>query len=90
MYNSLQLLAHAFQDQYRVSFCLLSEDAEHADLILSLSDDSGVVAKRSVTAAQRSSPERLHNLIQSIRLGIAIDQRQDPTQTLAALNIRQA
>lgn len=87
MQNSLRYLAHAFQHQYHVSFCLLSEDPEQADLILSLSDASGVVAKRLINAAQRSSPERLHNLIESIKLGIAIDQRQHPTQTLATLNL---
>lgn len=87
MQNSLNVLANAFRDQYQVSFCLLNDDAERSDLILSLSDDSGLVARRQVSAAQRSSPERLHNLIQSIHLGIAIDTKQRPIKALSDIHL---
>ena len=88
MHNSLQRLADAFRPEYCVSFCLLSEDTEDADLILELADHTGIVAKRHISAWQRATPERLNNLIQSIRLGIAIDQRNQPAEVLASITLR--
>lgn len=87
MQNSLNVLANAFRDQYHVSFCLLNQDAEHSDLILSLRDTSGLVARRQISAAQRACPHRLNNLIQSIHLGIAIDTKQSPMQTLSDIHL---
>ncbi|CAD5108118.1 DUF3509 domain-containing protein [Zestomonas carbonaria] len=83
MENPFQLLTDAFHPEYRVNFSIESLDGS---VILTLSDDQGsVVAKRRISAVQRSDPQRLRKLIQSVRFGIAIDRGQG----LAALGDRQ-
>lgn len=79
MDSPFKVLAQAFCQQYQVHFSVINEDG---NVLLSLSDQQGLVARRVISADQRQDPERLQNLIQSIRLGIAIDHGMSPRQLL--------
>ncbi|MCY1285710.1 hypothetical protein D9M68_148410 [compost metagenome] len=86
MENPFQLLTDAFHPEYRVNFRIESLDGS---VMLTLSDQHGSrVAKRRISAAQRSDPQRLRNLIQSVQFGIAIDRGEAPRQVLDALHDR--
>ena len=79
MDSPFKVLAQAFSQQYQVHFSILNEDG---NVLLSLSNQQGLVARRVISADQRQDPNRLQNLIQSIRLGIAIDSGLSPRQML--------
>ncbi|MBM7060077.1 DUF3509 domain-containing protein [Pseudomonas sp. UL073] len=84
MDNPFQLLTDAFHPQYRVNFSIESLDG---CVMLTLSDARGaVIAKRRISAEQRRDPKRLHNLIQSVQFGIAIDQGQAAREVLDTLS----
>lgn len=82
MTNPFASINDAFSPQFRVN---LSIEALDGSIMLTLSDDSGVAAKRLISKAQRNDPVRLQRVIDSIRLGLAIDRSQSPMQVLAAL-----
>jgi len=82
MHNPFDQISDAFVPEYRVN---LSIERLDGSIMLTLSDDSGVVAKRLITAAQRNDTQRLQRVIDSIRLGLAIELGQNPLEVLAAL-----
>ncbi|GLH35369.1 hypothetical protein BR1R5_47580 [Pseudomonas sp. BR1R-5] len=82
MNNPFEQISAAFAPEYRVN---LSIERLDGSIMLTLSDDAGVVAKRLITQAQRNDPVRLQRVIDSIRLGLAIELGQNPLQVLAAL-----
>jgi hypothetical protein len=80
MNSPFQVLSDEFQDRYRVNFSLERPDGS---IVLTLSSDSGVVAKRLIRAGQLQDPEQLQRLIQSIRFGIAIEAGDSAPRLLA-------
>ncbi|HDS1698350.1 MULTISPECIES: DUF3509 domain-containing protein [unclassified Pseudomonas] len=82
MNNPFDRISAAFAPEYRVNLSITNLDGS---IMLTLSDDAGVVAKRLITQAQRNDPVRLQRVIDSIRLGLAIELDQNPMQVLAAL-----
>jgi len=82
MTNPFEQISAAFAPEYRVN---LSIERLDGSIMLTLSDDAGVVAKRLISQAQRNDPVRLQRVIDSIRLGLAIELGQNPLQVLAAL-----
>ncbi len=82
MNNPFERISAAFAPEYRVNLSIANLDGS---IMLTLSDDAGVVAKRLITQAQRNDPVRLQRVIDSIRLGLAIELGQNPLQVLAAL-----
>ena len=82
MDNPFEKISAAFAPEYRVNLSITNLDGS---IMLTLSDDAGVVAKRLVSQAQRNDPARLQRVIDSIRLGLAIEFSQNPMQVLAAL-----
>lgn len=82
MNNPFEQISTAFSPEYRVN---LSIERLDGSIMLTLSDDAGVVAKRLISKAQRNDPVRLQRVIDSIRLGLAIELGQNPLQVLAAL-----
>ena len=82
MNNPFERISAAFAPEYRVNLSIANLDGS---IMLTLSDDAGVVAKRLISQAQRNDPVRLQRVIDSIRLGLAIELSQNPLQVLAAL-----
>lgn len=82
MNNPFDLISNAFTPRYRVN---LSIERLDGSIMLTLSDDSGAVAKRLISEAQRNDPVRLQRVIDSIRLGLAIEQGDNPLGVLAAI-----
>lgn len=82
MHNPFDQISNAFSPRYRVNLSIARLDGS---IMLTLSDDSGAVAKRLISQAQRNDPVRLQRVIDSIRLGLAIEQGENPLQVLAAL-----
>ncbi len=82
MHNPFDQISDAFAPEYRVN---LSIERLDGSIMLTLSDDAGVVAKRLISQTQRNDPTRLQRVIDSIRLGLAIEHGQNPLQVLAAL-----
>ncbi|HEK0910313.1 DUF3509 domain-containing protein [Pseudomonas parafulva] len=82
MTNPFDLISDAFAPYYRVN---LSIERLDGSIMLTLSNDTGVVAKRLISAAQRNDPIRLRRVVDSIRLGLAIEQGEDALQVLAAM-----
>ena len=82
MNNPFEQISAAFAPEYRVN---LSIERLDGSIMLTLSDDSGMVVKRLISQAQRNDPVRLQRVIDSIRLGLAIELGQNPLQVLAAL-----
>ncbi|MBV6288345.1 DUF3509 domain-containing protein [Pseudomonas aegrilactucae] len=82
MTNPFQQINAAFAEQYRVN---LSIERLDGSIMLTLSDDQGVVAKRLISPAQRNDPKRLAHLIQSVRFGIAIEQGHSAIDILASM-----
>jgi len=77
MTNPFDLISDAFAPYYRVN---LSIERLDGSIMLTLSNDTGVVAKRLISAAQRNDPVRLRRVVDSIRLGLAIEQGEDARQ----------
>lgn len=82
MTNPFDLISDAFAPQYRVN---LSIERLDGSIVLTLSNDDGVAAKRLISKTQRNDPVRLQQLIESIRFGLAIDQGDQAVEMLAAL-----
>jgi hypothetical protein len=82
MESPFQKLTDAFQEQYRVNFSLERPDGS---IVLTLSTEAGVAARRLIRNAQLQDPEQLQRFIQSIRFGIAIEQGGTAPQLLAAM-----
>ncbi|WP_342650601.1 DUF3509 domain-containing protein [Pseudomonas sp. REB1044] len=87
MTNPFDLISDAFAPHYRVN---LSIERLDGSIMLTLSKDTGVVAKRLISAAQRNDPVRLRRVVDSIRLGLAIEQGEDALELLAAMTDRGA
>ena len=79
MDNPFQIITDTFSPQYRVNLNIQRLDGS---IMLTLSDETGVVAKRMISAEQRNDPQRLKRLVQSIQFGIAIEQGHSAVQIL--------
>ncbi|WP_397449703.1 DUF3509 domain-containing protein [Pseudomonas sp. NA-150] len=82
MDNPFQQITDAFQPEYRVN---LSIQGAGGCIMLTLSNESGVVAKRLISTAQRNDPKRLQRLIESVQFGIAIEQGHSAMEILTAM-----
>ncbi|MBT2373635.1 DUF3509 domain-containing protein [Pseudomonas fluorescens] len=82
MDNPFQIITDTFTPQYRVNLSIQRLDGS---IMLTLSDDNGVVAKRMISAAQRNDPQRLRRLVQSVQFGIAIEQGHCAMEILAVM-----
>ncbi|UXY52047.1 DUF3509 domain-containing protein [Pseudomonas tohonis] len=82
MYNPFQILTDAFQADYRVNLSLERLDG---NIMLTLADETGVVARRMISPAQRNDPKRLERVIESIRFGIAIEKGHNVGEMLSAM-----
>ena len=81
MNNPFQLIAAAFEQDFRVNFRIERLDGS---VSLTLSDDTGIKVKRLISKQQLHDQARLARLIDSIRLGIAIDEGHGVTALLAS------
>ncbi|AZF03903.1 DUF3509 domain-containing protein [Pseudomonas sp. R5-89-07] len=82
MDNPFQIITDTFSPQYRVNLSIQRLDGS---IMLTLSDETGVVAKRMISAEQRNDPQRLKRLVQSIQFGIAIEQGHSAMEILAVM-----
>jgi hypothetical protein len=82
MDNPFQALSDAFQPEYRVNLSIQRLDGS---IMLTLSNERGVAAKRIISAEQRDDPKRMRRLIESIKFGMAIEQGDSAMQILAAM-----
>ncbi|SEQ45369.1 Protein of unknown function [Pseudomonas sp. NFACC02] len=82
MDNPFQQITDAFHPDYRVNLSIQGLDGT---IMLTLSNESGVVAKRLISPEQRNSPKRLRRLIESVQFGIAIEQGHSAIKILAAM-----
>jgi hypothetical protein len=82
MDNPFQLITDTFQPQYRVNLSIQSLDGS---IMLTLSNETGVVAKRLISAVQRDEPKRMRRLIESVQFGIAIEQGHSAMKILTAM-----
>lgn len=82
MDNPFQTISNAFQPEYRVNLSIQGLDGT---IMLTLSNDHGMVAKRMISLAQRKDPARLQRLIDSIKFGIAIERGDSAMEMLAAM-----
>ncbi|MGV8919494.1 MAG: DUF3509 domain-containing protein [Pseudomonas sp.] len=82
MDNPFQLITDAFQPEYRVNLSIQGVDG---CIMLTLSNESGAVAKRLISTQQRNDPKRLQRLIESIQFGIAIEQGHSAMEILTAM-----
>ena len=79
MDNPFQIITDTFTPKYRVNLSIQRLDGS---IMLTLSNETGVVAKRMISAEQRNDPQRLKRLVQSIQFGIAIEQGHSAVQIL--------
>ena len=82
MDNPFQIITDTFTPKYRVNLSIQRLDGS---IMLTLSNESGVVAKRMISAEQRNDPQRLRRLVQSIQFGIAIEQGHSAMAILEAM-----
>ena len=82
MDNPFQIITDTFTPKYRVNLSIQRLDGS---IMLTLSNESGVVAKRMISAEQRKDPQRLKRLVQSIQFGIAIEQGHSAMAILEAM-----
>ncbi|MNM62073.1 hypothetical protein D3C81_733870 [compost metagenome] len=82
MINPFEQINDAFAPEYRVN---LSIERLDGSIMLTLSNDTGIVAKRLISPAQRNDPQRLQRLIESIQFSIAIEQGHSAVEILAAM-----
>ncbi|MFO2462402.1 DUF3509 domain-containing protein [Pseudomonas sp. 15FMM2] len=82
MDNPFQTITDTFTPRYRVNLSIQRPDG---CIMLTLSDDSGIVAKRMISAEQRNNPKRLKRLLQSVQFGIAIEQGHCAIDILATM-----
>ncbi|CAK9887549.1 MULTISPECIES: DUF3509 domain-containing protein [Pseudomonas] len=83
MINPFEQINDAFSPEYRVN---LSIERLDGSIMLTLSNDTGIVAKRLISPAQRNDPQRLQRLIESVQFGLAIEQGHNTVEVLAAMN----
>ena len=79
MDNPFQIITDTFTPKYRVNLSIQRLDGS---IMLTLSNETGVVAKRMISAEQRNDPQRLKRLVQSIQFGIAIEQGHSAVEIL--------
>ncbi|OPA92788.1 hypothetical protein BFW87_16815 [Pseudomonas fluorescens] len=82
MDNPFQIITDTFTPTYRVNLSIQRLDGS---IMLTLSKEDGVVAKRMISAEQRNDPQRLKRLVQSIQFGIAIEQGHSAMEILAVM-----
>ncbi len=82
MDNPFQIITDTFTPKYRVNLSIQRLDGS---VMLTLSNESGVVAKRMISAEQRKDPQRLKRLVQSIQFGIAIEQGHSALEILTVM-----
>lgn len=82
MDNPFQIITDTFAPKYRVNLSIQRLDGS---IMLTLSDEDGVVAKRMISAEQRNNPQRLKRLVQSVQFGIAIEQGHSAMEILAVM-----
>lgn len=82
MDNPFQIITDTFTPTYRVNLSIQRLDGS---IMLTLSNEEGVVAKRMISAEQRNDPQRLKRLVQSIQFGIAIEQGHSAMEILAIM-----
>ena len=82
MDNPFQAISDAFQPEYRVNLSIQRLDGS---IMLTLSNEKGVAAKRMISAEQRNGPKRMRGLIESIKFGIAIERGHSAMEILAAM-----
>ncbi|NWB24203.1 MULTISPECIES: DUF3509 domain-containing protein [unclassified Pseudomonas] len=82
MDNPFQIITDTFAPKYRVNLSIQRLDG---GIMLTLSDEDGVVAKRMISAEQRNDPQRLKRLVQSVQFGIAIEQGHSAMEILAVM-----
>ncbi|RMS07726.1 hypothetical protein ALP73_03680 [Pseudomonas coronafaciens pv. garcae] len=82
MDNPFQMITDTFHPDYRVNLSIQGLDGS---IMLTLSNECGVVAKRLISAAQRNDPQRLRKLIESVQFGIAIERGESAIKFLAAM-----
>ncbi|HGE1979162.1 TPA: DUF3509 domain-containing protein [Pseudomonas aeruginosa] len=80
--SPFQFLTEAFQAEYRVNLSLERPDGS---IVLTLSNERGVAAKRLIRPAQLHDLEQLQRMIESIRFGIAIENGTSAPQLLQAM-----
>ncbi|MNJ65556.1 hypothetical protein D3C77_615730 [compost metagenome] len=68
MFNPFEQISEAFAPRYRVNLSIENLDGS---IMLTLSNDQGIVAKRMISPDQRNDPKRLQRVIDSVQLGIA-------------------
>ena len=82
MDNPFQIITDTFAPKYRVNLSIQRLDGS---IMLTLSNETGVVAKRMISAEQRNDPQRLKRLVQSVQFGIAIEQGHSAMEILAVM-----
>ncbi|WP_462381617.1 DUF3509 domain-containing protein [Pseudomonas sp. Marseille-QA0892] len=82
MDNPFKILTQAFQADYRVNFSVERLDGS---IMLTLSDEDGLVAKRMISAPVLKDIHQLDRLIQSVRFGIAIERGHTAPQMLTTM-----
>ena len=82
MDNPFQIITDTFTPKYRVNLSIQRLDGS---IMLTLSNEDGVVAKRMISAEQRNDPQRLKRLVQSIEFGIAIEQGHSAMEILTVM-----
>lgn len=82
MDNPFQVITDAFHPDYRVNLSIQDLDGT---IMLTLSNEAGVVAKRLISPEQRNQPKRLARLIDSVKFGIAIEQGHSAMKVLTAM-----
>ncbi|MFK3941487.1 DUF3509 domain-containing protein [Pseudomonas monteilii] len=82
MHNPFNLISDAFAPRYRVN---LSIERLDGSIMLTLSTEHGVAAKRLITPEQRNDPQRLQRVIDRIRLDLASEQAGDTLPLLTGL-----
>lgn len=82
MDNPFQLITDAFAANYQVNLSIQGLDGR---IMLTLSNNGHVVAKRMISADQRNDPKRLKRLVESIQFGIAIEQGHSAVAILEAM-----
>lgn len=82
MDNPFQLITDAFAADYQINLSIQGLDGS---IMLTLSNNGRVVAKRMISAEQRNDPQRLKRLVQSIQFGIAIEQGHSAVDILETM-----
>lgn len=82
MDNPFQVITDTFGPHYRINLSVQHLDGS---IMLTLSDESGVVARRMISADQRNDPARLKRLMQSVQFGIAIEKGHSAKEILTLM-----